>query len=92
MARQSDVICVECRTRYTAKWGGTFGVDLLHCEDCGAELTLDRQEMPGCADAESMAQPCACGGRFTTDARPRCPSCGSPDHEEDPAGSTVYLD
>ncbi len=92
MGRQSDVICSECGQRYTATWGGTFGVELLHCEDCGSELAVDRAELTGCADVESIVQPCLCGGRFTQNARPRCPSCGSPEHVADPEGSTVYLD
>ncbi len=92
MGRHCDVICSGCGHRYTARWGGTFLTDLLHCEECGAELTLDRQEMPGCADAESVAQACTCGGRFTTAALPRCPACGSLEHEDDPKGKTDYVD
>ncbi len=91
MGRRSDVICTDCGEQYTARWGGAFGQELLHCEDCGAELAVDRCELPGCADLESVVQACTCGGRFTQAALPRCPSCRSTGHVPDPEGTTSYV-
>ncbi|MFP4056217.1 MAG: hypothetical protein ACLF0G_05045 [Candidatus Brocadiia bacterium] len=42
------------------------------------------------AAIEAAAGACACGGRFSLEAPPRCPNCRSADLEDDPDGQTVY--
>ena len=44
------------------------------------------------AAVEATAGRCGCGGRFTLEASPRCPRCGSASYEEDPDGEHVHFD
>jgi hypothetical protein len=56
----------------------------------GPVLTRDEYH----AAAEATLDRCSCGGRFTYDAPPRCPSCRSlPDRwDADPDAPTLFVD
>jgi len=126
----SGYICKSCGTRFSAREGGGFFFDLLHCDRCGkaasvgheelgdihlrfvkglrvpyalARAAMDRriqQEYPGeplsrdgyHAASEATLDPCPCGGRFSYDAPPRCPTCASTRETWDPTGSTMHYD
>jgi hypothetical protein len=44
------------------------------------------------AAIEHQLPPCACGGRFTYAAPPRCPHCGSTEERWTPTGEQVWYD
>ena len=44
------------------------------------------------AAVEGQLAPCACGGRFTYAAPPRCPHCGSTEERWKPTGEQVLYD
>jgi len=56
----------------------------------GRALTRDEYH----AAAETTLDACACGGRFTYDAPPRCPECRSTEDQwdEDPHGAWICID
>lgn len=43
-------------------------------------------------EVERFAGRCGCGGKFSFQALPRCPDCGSTSFEEDPAGEMLCFD
>ena len=68
-----------------------------------ARAAMDRriqQEYPGeplsrdgyHAASEATLDPCPCGGRFSYDAPPRCPTCASTSETWDPTGATMHYD
>jgi hypothetical protein len=44
------------------------------------------------AAVEQQLSPCACGGRFTYAAPPRCPHCGSTEERWKPTGEQLFYD
>jgi DNA-directed RNA polymerase subunit RPC12/RpoP len=44
------------------------------------------------AAVERQLPPCACGGRFTYAARPRCPHCGSTEERWTATGERAFYD
>jgi len=44
------------------------------------------------AAVEQQLPPCACGGRFTYAAPPRCPHCGSTEEHWAPTGEQLWYD
>jgi predicted Zn-ribbon and HTH transcriptional regulator len=59
--------------------------DLLHCDRCGRERIVSYA-------LEGPKGRCRCGGRFHSEAPPRCPSCKSAEFEEDPEGMHADFD
>lgn len=130
MGTELSVVCGSCRASFSVSEGGGFTFHLLHCDLCGAEVTVGFAELgrthqryvagldtPHClaaqeqdraaqlsfpgdpldekayhAAVEATAGRCGCGGRFTLEASPRCPRCGSASYEEDPDGEHVHFD
>ncbi len=45
MGSISSHICRACGTRFTARGGGGFFFDLLHCDRCGATRSIGHQEL-----------------------------------------------
>ena len=57
-----------------------------HCDRCGKEWWWEvLREAPD-------PPPCSCGGSFTEDAPPRCPSCRSVEITQDPDGISILYD
>jgi len=123
-------VCEACGTEFVANFGGGFFSHLLHCEDCGSELTLRFEELgdlhfrylktlnghyclasaehdriireifPGPPlseqdyrrKVEELAGFCSCGGRFTFEAPPHCPECGSTHFQPKEGTETLLYD
>lgn len=45
MGSMSGHICTACGTRFSARWGGGFLFDLLHCDACGRAQSVAHQEL-----------------------------------------------
>jgi len=71
MGCQYPVKCNCCDHEFEVMEGGGFLFHLLHCNHCGKEKRMSLEE------SEKFLPPCTCGGKFTFDASPRCPQCGS---------------
>ena len=96
MGTSYDVICKQCGKKYTASFGPGMLFDLLHCDRCGRERIVSACERPmdylyGYA-LDGPKGRCRCGGRFHSEAPPRCPSCKSAEFEEDPEGMRADFD
>ncbi|MBU0479837.1 MAG: hypothetical protein KKG47_01925 [Proteobacteria bacterium] len=69
-----EASCNRCGLQFDYSDGGGFYYDRYRCEDCGETIavTVDR-------DLNDAPPPtielCRCGGRFTLNAKPRCPDC-----------------
>lgn len=101
MGTQWRVTCRQCGTRFEARDGGGFAFHMLHCEQCGREHAVDEQQMGTTFRADGPAldawivtniMPCLCGGRFTLDAKARCPRCKSDDWDESNAEPDIEYD
>ena len=78
MGQSFDARCGSCGSVFTARIGGGFTFDLLHCERCGKELVRERhQAMSDGIDDALERDRCGCGGSFSAEAPPRCPTCRS---------------
>ncbi|MDD5172139.1 MAG: hypothetical protein PHF60_03835 [Candidatus ainarchaeum sp.] len=73
--------CKECSAKFRIMEGGGEAFTILRCDKCGKEkymhlikLNLRRADIK---TIEKAAGKCDCGGRNTSDAPPRCPSCKS---------------
>jgi len=100
MGMSFGVICKGCGHKYMVNIGGGFFFDLLHCDTCGAEKSVERSFRRGLPKGRSgdipnkklKPQKCGCGGRFSERASARCPVCKSPDYKEDPNGEQIMYD
>jgi hypothetical protein len=45
MGSASRYICRACGTHFTARHGGGFMFDLLHCDSCGAPKSVSHEEL-----------------------------------------------
>lgn len=90
MGRCYGAICNECGTRFEVNEGSGMIAMPLHCDACGKEWSWEFGE--GGPVEEPDPPTCECGGRFTTDAPPRCPSCRSANLAHDPNGYEVLYD
>ena len=99
MGHYYGAICKECGEAFGVQEGGGFNFHLLHCDQCGDEKSVTMEEMGSVFMKPVFARrwidknipPCSCGGRFTLDAKPRCPKCRSLEFSEDPnAGGCCY--
>ncbi len=81
--------CTDCGESFAYRiYHNGFGdSSYAYCEECGAlgsvshwavgdDLVLERGPLG--EDMIHLLPSCRCGGRFTADALPRCPSCVSP--------------
>jgi Zn finger protein HypA/HybF involved in hydrogenase expression len=100
MGSRSNATCRKCRHRFTLdEWGG-FHFHLLRCNKCGRTKAMDaarREETnPKVSFEQSQkaiekkAGKCRCGGKFTFDAKPRCPKCRSTRYEVDEDSIMMY--
>lgn len=91
MGRGYQAICKECSTTVEVNDGPGMSAMPFRCEDCGREWWW-KFGPGGPMDREANPPPCKCGGRFTSEAPPRCPQCRSTDLERDPSGYEVMYD
>ena len=85
------MICNECRTAFEVNEDSGMIAMPFHCDRCGKEWWWEFG--PGGPMGKEPAPPaCECGGRFTEDAPPRCPGCGSPDLSRDPTQTEILYD
>lgn len=87
MGYRYDAICTVCGTKFAVSEGsGMIGMP-LHCDRCGKEWWWEFG--PGGPIGKDADLPrCGCGGEFTSDAPPRCPSCSSLAVEPDSHGES----
>ncbi len=90
MGRGYQAICMKCLTSIETNDGAGMASMPLRCETCGKEWSWNFG--PGGPVGEPDPPPCECGGRFTSNAPPRCPKCRSTDLERDPDGYEVTND
>jgi predicted Zn-ribbon and HTH transcriptional regulator len=90
VGRGHQAICKQCGTEVEVNEGSGMIAMPFRCEDCGKEWWWDFG--PGGPTRKPDSPPCGCGGRFTEDAPPRCPSCRSTELEPDPNGFEVMYD
>lgn len=74
MGIQYQATCKNCGKEFTANIGGGFRFELLYCNTCGKEKSIDIEKFQ-----EDRIYPCRCGGIFRPDAKPPCPKCKSKD-------------
>lgn len=77
MGTHRMMTCGCCGTHGEFTTGsGTMLEELFHCDSCGEEKWVERNEfqIPLLSESESR---CSCGGTFTTKAPPRCSTCYS---------------
>ncbi len=95
------VTCKICGEVFEASDGGGFHSHLLHCEWCGRERVVHQQAMGAAFRADRLVldawiaanvKPCPCGGRFSLDAKARCPRCGTDDWDEGNAKAEIDYD
>jgi predicted Zn-ribbon and HTH transcriptional regulator len=84
MGQISQAKCNSCGHEFELGQGGGFMFELLRCDQCGETKSKERHEVL------RASTKCACGGKFTKDAPPRCPECKSTDIEE--GGATIFYD
>lgn len=105
MGYSEGVICTACGHRFIRSEGGGFAFDLLHCDRCGRERRVPREQVrtrgrrpvttaedPSLSIEERLAGRCPCGGQFRLDAPARCPKCRSDEYQSDPEGYQVMYD
>ena len=106
MGTASGYVCKLCGTRFSARDGGGFFFDLLHCDRCGKAANVGHQELGDIhlrfvkglkvpytlARAQMDLDPCPCGGRFSYEAPPRCPTCASTSEMWDETGPRMFYD
>lgn len=79
----------QCTFPYRLIHNGFNDSSYSYCDVCGTTAILNCYDArfldpPMVAfgrigkDAEPLLRPCTCGGRFTSDAVPRCPICNTP--------------
>lgn len=83
--------CRACGRESRVSTGDGMAFRLLHCAACGRERELPR-DYPGLPQGASTGSVpgCACGGRFSAEAPPRCPECRSADLEALPGTLLDY--
>lgn len=86
--------CNQCQHDFEFTEGPIYPGYLLHCDTCGKEKLLDRNELPPelikalvsqqpQSGSTETIEPCQCGGRFIENVEPRCPKCRATDLTED---------
>lgn len=86
-----EAICKRCDTRLEVNEGSGMIAMPFHCERCGKEWWWEFG-VGGPIGKEPDPPPCACGGRFSSEAPALCPKCRSDDLERDPDGMEVIYD
>jgi hypothetical protein len=100
---QAVGLCTVCAARfpYELIHNGFNESAYAYCDRCGITALFDgwRSDIPRAAhlqlhgpigaDVEPLLKPCACGGRFTASASPRCPCCSS---VLDPVASASFME
>lgn len=90
MGRGYLAVCKECGTQVEVNEGPGMSSMPLRCDRCGKEWWWDFGV--GGPMGEPNPPTCECGGSFSEDAPPRCPSCHSTELERDPSGYEVMYD
>lgn len=91
MGESYDAMCKECSTSFSVSEGSGMIAMPYHCESCGKEWWWEFG--PGGPMGKQAHPPrCDCGGRFSLDARPRCPNCGSAEFDRDLNGLSIMYD
>ena len=91
MGRGYQAICAQCDTTIEVHEGSGMYAMPFRCEECGLEWWWEFGP-GGPTEKEANPPQCECGGRFTSDAPPRCPKCHSTELNRDPSGYEVMYD
>jgi predicted Zn-ribbon and HTH transcriptional regulator len=83
--------CKNCGMKFEVNEGSGMSAMPFHCDRCGQEWSWEFG--PGDPMGKLPNPPaCACGGSFTVEASPRCPSCRSTELDKDPDGTSILYD
>ncbi|MCY1636592.1 hypothetical protein [Marinifilum sp. D737] len=93
MGAINNAICKKCNSTFHIRRGGGFLFHLLNCNKCGDEkevvftdimelrekYLIEKKILEKEYDrkVEEIMPICSCGGKFTFEAKPRCPYCNS---------------
>lgn len=91
MGRTYAAICNECGSAFEVSEGSGMAAMPLHCNQCGREWWWEFGPGGPITD-EQPTRECLCGGAFTEEAPPRCPSCRSRNLRHDPNQPEVLYD
>ena len=102
MGQGYKAICSKCGLKFWVNEGGGMLSVLFHCNKCGKEKWVDYKhtmeyENGHLTDVEydkkvlKILGMCKCGGKYTANARPRCPKCKSTKYKMvDPSSMVMY--
>ena len=83
MASYFDAKCNKCGEEFTVSSGHGFYSYKIKCEDCGETKSIETNkrtyEVPVNDLNKYEIGICECGGKFSPDAKDRCPKCKSVD-------------
>ena len=91
MGHAFTAICNDCSASFTIHDGPGMRAMPFHCDTCGKEWWWDFGP-GGPIGEEPTPPPCDCGGKFRSDAPPRCSKCCSTSYTRDPQGETALYD
>ena len=92
MGMRRGYICKECGKKFEANVGSSMTFHLLHCNACGEEKNVDKDEFGDKKMVEALLTACKCGGRYKFSAALRCPKCKSIELEYNPNGFITMYD
>ena len=96
MAYLGNLTCGDCGLTFTSRWGSFLGADEYRCEldhvlhvdrESGKVLVVDGHAIDGATLVELRGRCPTCRTEVATGLLPRCPVCGSRDHEALISGS-----
>ncbi|MFN2488560.1 MAG: hypothetical protein ABR529_02220 [Actinomycetota bacterium] len=90
MAYLGNLTCRDCGLTFTSRWGSLEGADEFRCERdhivhvrrrSGSLVAPDGTVVDGATLAQLRGRCPECGTELATGRLPRCPVCGSRDHD-----------
>jgi hypothetical protein len=96
MAYLGNLTCRDCGLTFTSRWGSFAGADEYRCESdhvvhveprSGTVLAVDGDVCDGRTLVELRGRCPSCSSELATGRLPRCPLCGSRDHDIHLAGT-----
>ncbi len=96
VAYLGNLTCRDCGLTFTSRWGSFASADEYRCANdhvifveprSGSILAVDGEPCGGPTLVELRGRCPRCGTEVASGRMPRCPVCGSRDHDVLPAGT-----